>query len=172
MQEDKKNKRRTELRGGEGAVFSVSLVEVWKSRYATQHLPIHLPYQPDTYGGGGVMPMDGACQRRQLRAVPNSGNVPVWGPHCVLCVTLACIRRQLTAAPNSGNVPFLRAVPYVMSTQQISEARIKNSSGPLGKCKSPPRPPLSGGNLKDVPQRFFYWRIFAKYLPITRGCYP
>jgi len=34
-------------------VCSVSLVEVWKSHYVTQHLPIHLPSQPDTYGGGG-----------------------------------------------------------------------------------------------------------------------
>jgi hypothetical protein len=57
MQEDKKKKRWTELngggrRGGVG-VFSVSLVDVWKRRYGTQHLPIHLPSQPDTYGRGG-----------------------------------------------------------------------------------------------------------------------
>ncbi len=80
MQEHKKNKRWTELNGGGErgwGLFSVSLKEVWKSHYVTQHLPIHLPPQPDTYGGGGVMPMDGACLRRQLRAVPNSGNVPV-----------------------------------------------------------------------------------------------
>jgi hypothetical protein len=62
---------------GETGVFSVSLVEVWKSHYVTQHLPIHRPSQLDSYGGGGLMPMDGAWLRRQLRAVPNSGNVPV-----------------------------------------------------------------------------------------------
>jgi hypothetical protein len=54
MQEDKKNKRWTELNGAGAGAFSVSLVEVWKSHYVTQHLPIHLPSQPDTYVGGGV----------------------------------------------------------------------------------------------------------------------
>ncbi len=78
MLEEKKNKRWTDLNGGGWrGVFGVSLVEVWKSHYVTQHLPIHRPSQLDTYGGGGLMPMDGTWLRRQLRAVPNSGNVPV-----------------------------------------------------------------------------------------------